>query len=1067
MSRIPYVSEVSALSGRSNSPLQSANTDPNAYGANVGRATQELGQVIEKSANMAFEVDQREKERKRKEDAANKIATFDWTAQELAIRNEVGADSDEYQSRVREGYVTYVDEYVNSIEDDDTRADVRTRLISDLPNISSRSAQYEFSMKAEKSKEDGNKSIDALQNKIRLDPNNFDKYKTDGFAVLDALPNTTAAQREGMKLTYGYNAAKQRFDGMVESVKTIEDIDNIAAELAGTDMRVDESGPRDWSKEMLPADYESTLNALGSMRKSFFDKNNADARAVLGSLEERTKTNPTLLPTNELAEMQEVVKRTNDPAIVNRAARIMRSQEIIRQGQRLPPAELRAQINAANGNPGAAYPGVPMEVSNAINKATELYPNIPASYLGATSQREYGGEFSKAKKKAKDEVGKYKPSVAHKGVDLRNMRSDIVDAVTLAGQAYGAPMVLTASSGGVTTSDVGVNIVTVGMSGEDKARVASSLIDAGFTGISEFDGYLQADMTHVVPKSFGEVDGRVWGGASYLSPEVSAVLKERGYKAGADAASISRNQIVPPEPKFDFGKETGILGADGKPTSSAVGVYQFTRGTWLQTVQDPTVAAALGLDLTTATEEQLLALRADPNASAIAAAAFASKNQKTLMNTLGRSVNDAELYMAHFMGPGVGGATTFLTAHKNNPEQSAAALMPASAKANPNVFYKGGVVKDENAYTVAQVYDNIAADFSLAPSKVQYEDNEVRKAMLANAEKMLAADPMQHAIQTGSHAVTPLGDPGGFASRGSQARSVADYYGLPMKDFKPFSQDEEAFLKKTISEGTVEDNLALMGNIQSMGKEPAAAALKQLGEKDGTFAHAADLFMQDGAAVAGDIIRGRKRLVENPVIEEQIGTTRTTINDEFVSSTGGAMFDIEPARRQVIQEAATALYVERMATSGGNISKFNANLFEESVQLVMGGTKNSPALADVNGSVAVIPRGITAPELESAIERMSVEDWSRMSEKGELPRYADGTVIDPTDIRDEVTLRSIGGGQYKVMLDDGSLLTTGRRTPEGRLEAFIFVPDVEHMKRVSVRPIEVNYRGNNSKGQIR
>ncbi len=1042
MPRIPYQSEVSALSGRSNSPLQSANTNPDAFGANVGRALQDAGEAGMNRARVLFEVDQREKERKRKEDAANKVATFDWTDKELQIRNSVGADADDYQDRVREGYVSSVEDYIKDIEDDDTRIAVRQNLMADLPNISSRSAQYEFQMKAERSKELGNQSLNALQNKISLDPTAYDSYREQGNAVIDALPNTTAAFREGMKVSWKYDSAKRRFDGMIGNVKTIDDIDNIASELAAKDQ-----GAKDWQSEMLPADYESLMNTLGSMRKTFNDRNNTDARAILTSLEERTKTTPTLLPPSELTEMSDVVKRTTDPSIRARAARIMRNQEIIRQEQRLPPAELRARINAANGNPGLAYPGLPGEMSDAINNASEQF-GVSASYLGAVAQREYGSEFAKARKKTSD-PSPFKPQVTE-GIDVRNMRSDVVDAVTLAGQVYGAPMIVTSAGKGVTTASSAVNIATVGMDGTDKAKVAAALVDAGFTGISEYDGYIQADMVAAVPKSFKEKDGKVWGGWTYLSPEVANVLKERGFQAGADSAAIKRNKVAEPQPQVNYDAPTGIVDENGKPTSSARGVFQFTEGTWLRTVKNPTVAAAMGIDLKK-TDAELLAMRGDPRMSTLAAAAYARENQRVLENTLGRPVTEAELYMAHFLG--AGGATQFLTAYKNNPEQSAATLMPEAAKANKPVFFDKG-----RELSVEEVYMNVAQNFSLAPTKIAYEDNEVRQALLRSAEKTLSEYPLQHAMNTGSHVVTPLNQEGGFAVRGSQSRAVADYYNIPLKDMKPFTQDEEAFIKKTISEGSIEDNLALMANIQQMGEEPAKAALKQLGEKDGVFAHSADLYLNGNAVVAGDIVRGRKRLAENPSIEEQIGTNKQALSDEFVSATGSAVYDLSPSRRQTIQEAATALYVERMATGGGNMSRFDRGVFEQAVQEVMGGKNGMPAIDVVNGNKTYMPPGITADELETAFDRMNMDDWTRMSETGEPPRYADGTLVDPADIRNEVTLRAIGGGQYKIALDDGTLLTTGKRTPEGRMAAYIFVPDADYLKRVAVRPRQVAAR---------
>ena len=60
-------------------------------------------------------------------------------------------------------------------------------------------------------------------------------------------------------------------------------------------------------------------------------------------------------------------------------------------------------------------------------------------------------------------------------------------------------------------------------------------------------------------------------------------------------------------------------------------------------------------------------------------------NKDALEGTLGRDATGTDLYMAHFLG--LGGAKKFLTTMQANPDASAAALFPAAARANRNVFY--------------------------------------------------------------------------------------------------------------------------------------------------------------------------------------------------------------------------------------------------------------------------------------------------------------------------------------------------------------------------------------------
>ncbi|MBW8754637.1 MAG: lytic transglycosylase domain-containing protein [Sphingomonadales bacterium] len=130
------------------------------------------------------------------------------------------------------------------------------------------------------------------------------------------------------------------------------------------------------------------------------------------------------------------------------------------------------------------------------------------------------------------------------------------------------------------------------------------------------------------------------------------------------------------------------------PTSSAAGLYQFTRGTWLQTLERH--GANHGMDWAgTAIDggkvadpgarSQIMAMRYDADTSALMAAELANDNKADLTGVLGREPDAAELYLAHFLGSG--GAKDFLTALNANPGQSAAAVVPKAAAANRTIFF--------------------------------------------------------------------------------------------------------------------------------------------------------------------------------------------------------------------------------------------------------------------------------------------------------------------------------------------------------------------------------------------
>ncbi|MEO5599004.1 MAG: lytic transglycosylase domain-containing protein [Novosphingobium sp.] len=120
-------------------------------------------------------------------------------------------------------------------------------------------------------------------------------------------------------------------------------------------------------------------------------------------------------------------------------------------------------------------------------------------------------------------------------------------------------------------------------------------------------------------------------------------------------------------------------------TSSAAGLYQFVGSTWMDTLAKHGAQHGFGGMTDPARKASAMALRFDPDASALMAAELASDNKVALTTTLGREPDPAELYLAHFLG--AEGAGRFLSGLASDPTQSAASLLPKAAAANRNVFF--------------------------------------------------------------------------------------------------------------------------------------------------------------------------------------------------------------------------------------------------------------------------------------------------------------------------------------------------------------------------------------------
>lgn len=505
-----------------------------------------------------------------------------------------------------------------------------------------------------------------------------------------------------------------------------------------------------------------------------------------------------------------------------------------------------------------------------------------------------------------------------------------------------------------------------------------------------------------------------------LPPEISAGVNDAAAKFGISASFLDSTILR------EYG---GVL--KDKPgdytvkadTSSATGILQFTDGTFLGLAKNPSYSFALGVtkDMTDA---QILDMRKDPQKAILAGAMLAKQNKGIMEDSLGRPVTDTELYMAHFLGAPQ--AVKFLQSVQTNPDAVAATVFPAEAEANPGVFYKDPKTKQE-PFTVAQVSGNISRSFTSSTSQVAYDDNSVRQNMLTKMETALnGPDALKYAASVGVIDLPPLDSDGGFEARAKAWQTASTYYGRQMS---PFTSDEEAYLQKYITDGTTKETLGVMASIQKMGPEAARAGFAQLKVKNPAFGQAGMLALDGDSVVAGDIVRGVKRMKENPAALTGLKFNGDSASADFENIVGPSLARIAPAERQAVQEAALAYMVE---TSGAGGKKYDKSIYKDAVTKVLGGR-----IEDVNGEKTFLPKGVTAKDVTKLLGTLEVKDYVALSPKGSIPLHADGQEIDPRYFEDEVKLRAIGGDRYVLADADGSYIWTGQRAADGSPELFV------------------------------
>lgn len=166
-------------------------------------------------------------------------------------------------------------------------------------------------------------------------------------------------------------------------------------------------------------------------------------------------------------------------------------------------------------------------------------------------------------------------------------------------------------------------------------------------------------------------------------------------------------------------------------TSSATGLYQFTRDTWLKTVKSHGEKYGIVADYAANIEyvttrsgyqrpvvsdealyQHLLELRKNPRIASMMAAETVRDHQQQLQQSLDREPTETDLYLAHFLG--IDNAVTFLQSLKQQPGTHAVELFPMAANSNYDIFHPSTC----EPRTVDEVY----ALFDKKFSRNRYDD---------------------------------------------------------------------------------------------------------------------------------------------------------------------------------------------------------------------------------------------------------------------------------------------------------------------------------------------------------
>lgn len=186
-------------------------------------------------------------------------------------------------------------------------------------------------------------------------------------------------------------------------------------------------------------------------------------------------------------------------------------------------------------------------------------------------------------------------------------------------------------------------------------------------------------------------------------------------------------------------------------TSSARGPFQFIEQTWLGMVHEH--GASLGLSEEAAgierrsdgrfmmddpqARETVLAMRHDPQLSAVMSGLYLQENAADLQYALGRQVTVGEGYVAHVFGPS--GASRLISLSEQQPNRVAADVFPTQAAANRGLFYD----RSGEPVSVRQLYDRLVDGFPSDPVSTQGLQRPMTAAAPVASTPVAPRDPSQ------------------------------------------------------------------------------------------------------------------------------------------------------------------------------------------------------------------------------------------------------------------------------------------------------------------------------------
>lgn len=416
MPAIPLkISERSAMVGAPDRSYSDVKANAGMFGGGIGDATADLGKGLASAASGVADYVRRDEDTERAQKVALDAAQTDLLTPSMQAREKAPADGSGVVASTWEAQRQIVENHISEhyLGDPKGAAAYRVQMLPQMAHIRNTNVQYEFQQKETYDKTQADNGLNMIYNKTRVDPSMYEDGIRQGHVLIDASNAIPASDKEVAKTVFGQKLAATTIEGQLNAAKTIDEVKTIENQLKAGD----DDKPNQWQERMSPEDFKRLTVAVDTQKKTLQTKVMSAAKTELGVL--RTMTDdPTVPPIPP--ERMEGLRRTiesagseTDTTTMADFARLQRDEQLKATTRGLPAYQIAGLSNASKGGVGQAYPNLPPEMSDNINKVAKMFPGVSPGYLGATATVEYGGQF---RKDGKTDYGVKSPTSSATGV---------------------------------------------------------------------------------------------------------------------------------------------------------------------------------------------------------------------------------------------------------------------------------------------------------------------------------------------------------------------------------------------------------------------------------------------------------------------------------------------------------------------------------------------------------------------------------------------------------------------------------------------------------------------------